>query len=68
MRFLGKYPNCIDLSDTETAVSVGEEIHQAWLSRNEWAKGGELGVSFLDSPPVEQDKDLAQVRTALEVL
>lgn len=67
VRIVAEYPDGVDLSDTDTAIAIGEKIHSAWLSRNEWAKDGELGVSFLDLPPNEQDKDLAQMKTAIEL-
>ncbi|MBQ0017282.1 MAG: hypothetical protein KBT30_01460, partial [Clostridiales bacterium] len=39
---------------------IGAIIHDAWLARNDWAKGGELDVPFDKLPKNEQDKDLVQ--------
>jgi len=47
---------------------VGHIIHEAWLKRNEWAIGGELGVPFAELPKHEQDKDLRQYEIAKETL
>jgi hypothetical protein len=57
----------IDLNDPATRLSVGSEIHDAWLARNDWAKGGSLDVPFAELPEEEQAKDLAQVRIAIEL-
>ena len=57
----------VDLNDPDTRAAVGEQIHAAWLSRNEWAKGGDLDVPFADLPADEQDKDLDQVVVAQRV-
>lgn len=38
---------------------IGNKIHSAWLSRNEWAKGGELDVPFENLSQSEKDKDIA---------
>lgn len=57
----------INLEDPDTRTTVGEQIHAAWLSRNEWAKGGDLDVPFTDLPINEQNKDLDQVKIAQEV-
>jgi hypothetical protein len=57
----------IDLGDPEVRDSVGEKIHAAWMSRNEWAKGGELDVPFAELPLDEQNKDLDQVVVAQRV-
>ena len=46
--------------------AIGRVIHDAWLSRNEWAKGGELDVPFTQLSAEEQDKDLAQYSLGLE--
>ena len=43
---------------------VGEIIHNAWLERNSWAKGGELGVPFAQLSKQEQDKDIIQYEIA----
>lgn len=55
----------IDLSNPETYNQVGEEIHQAWLERNSWARGGELDVPFGELPENEQQKDISQMEIAL---
>ena len=57
----------IDLEDPEQRSSVGSIIHAAWMSRNEWAKGGELDVPFDQLPPAEQAKDIDQVVIAQQV-
>lgn len=57
----------VDLTDPETREAVGEQVHEAWLSRNEWAKGGDLDVPFADLPLDEQNKDLDQVIVAQSV-
>ncbi len=57
----------IDLDNPDTRNTVGEQIHAAWLSRNEWAKGGDLDVPFADLPVEEQNKDLDQVVVAQRV-
>ena len=54
----------IDLSNEEVRNQVGDTIHDAWLSRNEWAKGGELDVPFADLPADEQAKDISQIEVA----
>ena len=54
----------LSLEDPEVRNIVGERIHAAWLSRNEWAKGGELDVPFADLPIDEQNKDLNQLIVA----
>lgn len=57
----------VDLDDSDTYNQVGEEIHQAWLERNPWARGGDLDVSFSELPKSEQLKDIAQMEAALEL-
>jgi hypothetical protein len=57
----------IDLTDPDVRSEVGQKIHDAWLSRNEWAKGGTLDVPFNDLPQDEQDKDIDQVVVAQRV-
>lgn len=56
------------LDDPAVREYVGDEIHKAWLSRNEWAKDGDLGVAFSELPLDEQEKDLDQYRTLQAVL
>lgn len=57
----------IDLNNESTRNEVGATIHDAWLSRNEWAKGGELDVPFDQLPAAEQAKDIDQIRVAQRV-
>lgn len=57
-----------DLEDAGVREHIGDEIHNAWLGRNEWAKDGDLGVQFTELPVDEQEKDLDQYRTLLAVL
>ena len=56
----------VNLQDPDQRTSVGNQIHDAWLSRNEWAKGGNLDVPFDDLPADEQAKDLNQMAIGLE--
>jgi len=56
----------IDLQDPDQRTSVGNRIHNEWLSRNEWAKGGDLDVPFDELPADEQAKDLSQMAIGLE--
>jgi phage portal protein BeeE len=67
---LARHGGTVDLNDPKTREQVGEEIHQAWLSRpnNAYAKGGKLDVPFAQLPADEQDKDLDQVTVALKAL
>lgn len=51
----------VDLSNEEQRQYVGGRIHDAWLERNTWAKGGELDVPFAQLPPAEQAKDIDQM-------
>jgi len=46
---------------------VGNKIHNEWLKRNTWAKGGELDVPFKDLPPHEQAKDIDQYKIAYAI-
>lgn len=47
---------------------IGNKIHSAWLSRNEWAKGGELDVPFENLPQNEKDEDIAQYLLGIDAL
>jgi len=58
----------VDLSNEDHRDYVGTRIHDAWLSRNDWAAGGELDVPFAQLSPVEQAKDLDQMVMAQQVL
>jgi hypothetical protein len=64
---IDQHDSQIDLDDPKTRNDVGEAVHAAWLSRNEWAKDGELGAPFDRLSAEDQEKDLAQIRTALEL-
>lgn len=57
----------VDLSDEETRNEVGAVVHDAWLSRNEWARGGDLDVPFVELSEAEQSKDLDQVVVAQRI-
>jgi len=57
----------IDLSDESTRLEVGGIVHDAWLDRNEWAKGGELDVPFDQLTPEEQAKDINQIEVAQRI-
>lgn len=48
-------------------LKVGDIIHNEWLKRNEWAKGGELDVPFKDLPKSEQLKDVEQYEIGKKV-
>lgn len=58
----------IDINDPVQRSAVGNQIHDAWLSRNNWAKDGELGVPFDQLPPAEQSKDIDQLVIAQQTL
>lgn len=58
----------VDLSDEAQRQRVGEQIHDAWLGRNDWARGGELDVPFSQLPSDEQAKDIDQMFVAQQVL
>ena len=51
-----------------TIAEVGYYIHEEWLKRNEWAKGGELDVPYKDLPLEEQLKDIRQYMIGQKVL
>lgn len=57
----------INLEDAEQRIEIGSAIHEAWLVRNEWAKGGELDVPFDQLPPEEQAKDIDQLIIAQQI-
>lgn len=67
VELIDSYDGEINLSDADTRERVGSAIHDAWLERNDWAKGGELDATFAELPKEEQDKDIAQMETALEL-
>ena len=56
----------VNLQDPNQRSYVGRRIHDEWLSRNEWAKGGDLDVPFDALPVDEQAKDLSQMAIGLE--
>ncbi|MGH7236977.1 MAG: hypothetical protein ACREGF_00390 [Candidatus Saccharimonadales bacterium] len=56
-----------DITRDTFVESASSQIHDAWLGRNEWAKGGELDVPYAQLTPDEQDKDSAQILTAIEL-
>jgi len=64
---LATHNGSVDLSDESVRNQVGTTIHDAWLSRNEWAKGGELDVSFDQLPQDEKAKDISQIEVAQRV-
>lgn len=55
----------IDLSDPAVRTEVGDRVHEAWMARNDWAKGGELDKPFGQLPTDEQAKDIEQVEIGL---
>lgn len=57
----------VDLNNEELRTHVGDKIHEAWLERNDWARGGELDVPFSQLPPAEQAKDIDQMVIAQQV-
>ncbi len=65
---LDEHHGQIDLTNKESREQVGSRIHDAWLSRNPWAKGGELDVPFAELPEAEQAKDIDQMTIALGTL
>jgi hypothetical protein len=69
-RILKEHGGTVDLSDEKTRLEVGDQIHKAWLSRenNSHAKGGELDKPFSELSRAEQDKDTDQLKVAMEVL
>lgn len=53
-----------DIDDDHLAC----QVHNAWLNRNDWAKGSPLDVSYWDLPQEEKDKDLLHVYIARRVI
>ena len=64
---LSTYSEFPDLDDPSVRSDIGEEIHEAWLDRNEWAEGTELDVPFDQLPEHEQEKDIDQAEIAEEI-
>ena len=58
----------VNLIDDEVRQKCGEIIHNKWLERNTYAKGGDLDVPFAELPADEQAKDLVQLQFACELL
>lgn len=56
----------VNLQDPDQRSNIGQHIHDEWLTRNEWAKGGDLDVPFDELPADEQAKDLSQMMIGLE--
>ncbi|MFY9228181.1 MAG: hypothetical protein WAO28_02540 [Candidatus Microsaccharimonas sp.] len=61
------YSEFPDLDDPSIRSEIGEEIHEAWLDRNEWAEGTELDVPFEQLHKDEQEKDIDQAEIAEEI-
>jgi hypothetical protein len=47
---------------------IASIVHDKWLERNEWAKGGELDVPYEQLPEDEKAKDRDQVMIGLATL
>lgn len=58
----------IDLSDEQQRLRAGRQIHDAWLTRNPWARGSELDKPFDELSPEEQTKDIDQLIVAQRIL
>ena len=43
-------------------------VHDEWLKRNDWAKGGELDVAYEELPEEEKAKDRVQITTGMEIM
>jgi hypothetical protein len=54
----------IDEVFIENASSI---IHDEWLKRNTWSKGGELDVPYSKLPEIEKAKDREIIKLALEL-
>ena len=57
----------MDLGERIEGNVIGGIIHEKWLERNAYAKGGKLDVPFDKLPKEEQDKDLNQFHVGREV-
>lgn len=53
-----------DIDDDHLAF----QVHNAWLKRNDWAKGSNLDVPYWDLPQEEKDKDLLHVQIGRKIL
>lgn len=49
----------------EKVEEISAKVHDKWLERNTWAKGGELDVPYADLPEDEKAKDRDQVMIGL---
>lgn len=52
----------------EMIEEMSSVVHEKWLERNDWAKDGELGVSYDQLSEDEKAKDRAQVETAIRII
>lgn len=52
----------------EVVDEVSSKVHDKWLERNTWAKGGELDVPYSELPESEKAKDRDQVMIGLALL
>lgn len=52
----------------EMVEMIASIVHDKWLQRNEWAKGGELDVPYAELPEEEKAKDRDQVMIGLAVV
>lgn len=53
---------------TKEIEELSDIVHEEWLKRNTWAKGGELDVPYKELPEVEKAKDRVQVLAGIEML
>lgn len=47
---------------------IASKVHDKWLERNTWAKGGELDVPYSELPEAEKAKDRDQVMIGLALI
>lgn len=52
----------------EMIEEMSSVVHEKWLERNDWAKDGELGVSYDQLPEDEKAKDRAQIEVAIQII
>ena len=55
----------INLDDPEQYQLVGDIVHNEWVKRNDWDEKAK--VPFAELSQEEKDKDISQVRTAIEL-
>ena len=60
-----KDKKCLTAKEIEELSDI---VHEEWLKRNTWAKGGELDIPYKELPEVEKAKDRVQVLSGMEVL